>query len=763
MRRKTIIAVFGGILAALGATAGELTLAERGKPSAYEVVVSRDASPSENFAARELCEWVEKLTGTRLGLISGKPKRKGIYLNAEKPAEALGDEGFRLFAKDGDLHISGGARGVVYGAYELLERFGGIVWMAPRQTHVPTLLSLRVPDDLDDTQKPAIGMRLTDTYDTWSDRLFGLRLRNNEMTFDEAYGGRAPAFSAKYGKCHTFMKLVPVERYYDSHPEYFSMVKGKRLNYHAQLCLTNPDVFKIVLEKLLAEIAANKASDKPQHRNVRYYGVSQDDWNNYCECPNCAAIDEAEGSHAGQNIWFVNKLAEAVEKVYPDVIIETLAYMWTRVPPKNLRPRHNVMICLCTIECDFSKPMTESKYGENIDFCANVKKWSEITDHLYIWDYAANWRATPSPYPNLVAMAKNLRFYRDIGIEGFFEEGIDKPSASFTDLKGWVASKLMWNPDLPAGSLYAKFCRAYYGKAAPKVLEFIRLMQSQPIDETKTPLKYAVTVEDMPLTEEFLETGAKLWAEAAELAKDEPRQTRLNVAWGRFGVEYTRAMRYALMSDWKAAIVSKRTAEKLNAEAGLFERSRASARFCQRMLDEDEKATVSSYLNDKRLKGYLKALAISELAEKDPKSATIQDWAICYNDFPKSKTIARVEDTEAADGRAISISGDSSDWSVTFNLHDVAALDKGVKYRLKARVKLPKDWVEGERIIFGISDKTANRELLTREFKAEDATGGYADYELGEFEDEPEHRLVVYANLRQATLSIDSFEITKGK
>ena len=70
-----------------------------------------------------------------------------------------------------------------------------------------------------------------------------------------------------------------------------------------------------------------------------FYGVSQNDWYNFCTCPDCKALDDAEESHAGTMIAFVNQIAEAVEKEFPNVIIETLAYQCTRKPPKTIRPR----------------------------------------------------------------------------------------------------------------------------------------------------------------------------------------------------------------------------------------------------------------------------------------------------------------------------------------------------------------------------------------------------------------------------------------
>ena len=41
-----------------------------------------------------------------------------------------------------------------------------------------------------------------------------------------------------------FGALCPPERYFDTHPEYFSLVGGKRQSGYAQLCLTNPDVLR---------------------------------------------------------------------------------------------------------------------------------------------------------------------------------------------------------------------------------------------------------------------------------------------------------------------------------------------------------------------------------------------------------------------------------------------------------------------------------------------------------------------------------------
>ena len=748
---------------------GKFTVAARGCRAPCRIVCRTGrGGPSVRYAAEELREHVAKITGVELDVanendkcLPGEERLPRVMIGLTDDA-SLGDDGFEIRASGDTLDISGGKRGVLYGVHELLERFGGVMWLAPKFSHLPRLEAFTVPADARVREKPYFEERMHDTFVYYEHQAFAARCRLNEVTYDEKFGGPYPPFDSWLGKCHTFLRLVPPSKYYDTHPEYFSLVKGKRRRDHAQLCLTNPDVFKIVLSNVLARIEANANDRNPNRRAVRYYGVSQDDWNNYCECENCAAIDAREESHVGCVIWFVNKLAEEVEKTHPEAVIETLAYMYGRKPPKTLKPRDNVMICLCTIECDFSKPMATNRYKENVDFRTNVLKWREISKNLYIWDYAANWRATPVPYPNLTAYAENIKFYYEAGVRYLFEEGITSPSASITDLKGWLGAKLMWNPYQPAEPLIRRFCDAYYGKAAaPLVMEFFRLMEAQDIDETKTPITYAVPLERMPFTPEFYEKGLAIWTKAAQAAAGEEEAVRRNVAWGKFGLEYALAARYAQMGEWRAVNVSSNLASRL--DRAEFTRMRALAQSCQRMLDSDSKAIVSSRLNDARLKGYLRALAMAEFPADDATCALVQDWAINYSDFPKSMTMSRVKDKDATDGSAISVNGEKATWSITCHLKPLLAIDKGGRYRMRMRLKVNRP--EGEKpnktlLSMGLFDRNTKKELCSSHLPAEKATGAYEWYDFGEWTEEG-HECIMHVDPHGATFWIDCVEIKR--
>jgi hypothetical protein len=79
---------------------------------------------------------------------------------------------------------------------------------------------------------------------------------------------------------HTFNTLVPQQEYAQTHPEYYSLIDGKR-RPGTQLCLSNPEVLKLLVASL-----KNKIKEKP---NSSYWSVSQDDNDRYCQCDGCKA------------------------------------------------------------------------------------------------------------------------------------------------------------------------------------------------------------------------------------------------------------------------------------------------------------------------------------------------------------------------------------------------------------------------------------------------------------------------------------------
>ena len=383
---------------------GVLDVAERGRVSEYAIVRAKDASPSVMYAAEELRDFTERMTGVRLAIVTdcrplpGKAIVLGRTRHMTERADGLGEDGFRLKAKPPHLLVVGSdVRGVLYGVYELLERFGGCRWYASWHAVVPARDAFSVPDTLDDTQVPAFLCRDVHWWDYFKGDFAARNRANGSLNgMEERHGGNTWRFGGGLGNCHTFSRLLPPWKYFDAHPEYYSLVGGKRIKERTQLCLTNPDVLRLVTSNVLVRIR--------QDPGAKFYGVSQNDWNNWCECPACRAVDDEEKSHAGTMVRFVNAVAEAVEKEFPDKIIETLAYEYTRHAPAKTRLRHNVMPCLCSIECDFARPLDKSPFPDNVSFLKDISDWSRQTDFLYVWDYVTDFRCYPHPFPNIHAL-----------------------------------------------------------------------------------------------------------------------------------------------------------------------------------------------------------------------------------------------------------------------------------------------------------------------------------------------------------------------
>jgi hypothetical protein len=270
---------------------------------------------------------------------------------------------------------------------------------------------------------------------------------------------------------------MPPEKYFDQHPEYFSEIKGKRTKGRYQLCLTNPDVRRIMLEKLIAYIEkARKDAAEAGTPAPVVFDVSQNDWRGMCECPACKAIAEREGSESGPLLDFVNWLADGIKDKCPGVYIDTLAYQMTQSPPKTIRPRDNVIIRLCDTGAIMTKCITDP---ENKKFHDILLEWSKIAKNLRIWDYAVTYGAYPGlPLPTVHTYAPDYRFYAEHNVEGVFTEHEYPILADMRDLKIWMMIKLLEDPYRNYEALLRDFTDGFYGKAGPMIREYLSVLEA---------------------------------------------------------------------------------------------------------------------------------------------------------------------------------------------------------------------------------------------------------------------------------------------
>ena len=443
-------------------------------------------------AAGFLSQYINKITGMELNITRTESSGNFILLGETDESTLVSEAnvpdghdsfGVKAYSKETVFQGNSG-RGVIYAVFAFLEFFG-CRFYAEDTEFVPQIEKLEIPNDLTISEKPSFDYR--DLY--WScayDEILSLKLRLNGGLKNQAKFGRT--ISSKFGGAveyagphfvHTMGMMVPASEYFESHPEYFSEINGERnARYlYSQLCMTNDDVLRIVTDKTREWLRQN-----PDRKIV---SVSQNDSfviECYCTCDKCKKIIEEEGSPAGPLIRFVNKVAEEIEKDFPDVMVDTLAYQYSVQPPKITKPRKNVCVRLCTGGC-YSHPIELCERNASIKTA--FEEWNRICDNLYVWDYTTDFMQYLSPEPNLKKIPADIRFYKKHGVKGVFMQGAyqNGKNAEFAELRCYIMAKLLWNTETDETKAADEFINAYYGPAAPFIKQYLEFIYSKAQNE----------------------------------------------------------------------------------------------------------------------------------------------------------------------------------------------------------------------------------------------------------------------------------------
>jgi hypothetical protein len=524
------------------AAKGALALVKRGK-STYSICVSETTSPSERHGAEELQKFLQEISGARLPIVTEAEKPEGDLvlvgnsnlmqkLGLRIPFETLGAEGFVLRTRGNHVVIAGGRqRGTLYGIYAFLEKLG-CRWFTPDLSVIPKKPTLTL-EPLDEMHKPAFEYRETSFWEArdkdWAARN---KMNGSLMNLDESTGGKV----AYYPFVHTSYLILPPEKYFEDHPEYYALVDGKRRSESAQLCLTNPDVLRLAIETVLEWVE--------QHPEASIYSVSQNDCEGWCECDNCQRVEEEEGgAHSGPFLRFVNAIAAEVANKHPEKLIDTLAYWYTEAPPLEVRPLPNVRIRLCPIGA------CEAHAYENCQndayFLEHLRGWSAITNQLYIWHYVTDFAHYLDPFPDFDELAADIPMYRKHGVVGIFLEGdyAEGGGGENAELRCYVMARLLWNPSVDVNKIIDEFMTAYYGQAAHSMRAYFDLLHRQvrPAPRGKGHHLWIYTNPGAPyLSDEFLAQSMKLFHEAEAAAADDATKTRVRKA--RLSIDYVRLM-----------------------------------------------------------------------------------------------------------------------------------------------------------------------------------------------------------------------------
>ena len=409
------------------------------------VNITSGKEPTALHAAEELSKYLQK-KGVALSN-DGFP-----ILIAVDPA--FDQDSYKIEATEKGMTITGDNVGVLYGVYNFLEKYAGVRFFTPTLEKCPKG-DIVIPHGIVLEYSPAMKARRLTWRCIQSDADWCVKngINNCDAKLTEELGGQR----LNYGRLfvHTINILAETTYPYPA--------------YGTNPCVTDPDVLATVIKNVRKALAENP--------DINIVSVSQNDFEGYCHCPNCRKIEEEEGTPAGPLLRFVNAVAEDLEKDYPHLTVDTLAYKYTQKPPRITKPRHNVCIRLCSINCCFTHPLDDQDCPRSKKFHDDIVGWGKICDKLHIWDYTTNFHYYLSTFANLGVIHKNMKFFAENNVVSMFPQGNGQgASGEFGELRAYLLAKLMWNPYMTEEEYYAlmdEFLEAYYGAGWEYVRKFI--------------------------------------------------------------------------------------------------------------------------------------------------------------------------------------------------------------------------------------------------------------------------------------------------
>ncbi len=426
--------------------------------------------------------------------------------NAEKDFASLKPGAYMIAVDNGLVSLCGKSYGaVINGAYTLLEQAFGITFLTP----VLTEPEIGRRDDIEFkkiklSHSPALGFRfLRDGieigYSDWS------------CLADARLIGASHAST-----CHTASGLISIEKYAKSHPEYFAMQKdGKRLDSTARdlhICMGNKDVQKIVMDEVLEWMKACPEG--------KYFWVTPGDGGGkFCQCPECKAMDETEGNYTDRNLKFVNMIAEATSKVFPDKYLLTLAYVDIEKPPVRTTPHSNVIVMYCPYSPNWGNHLDAFDSKHNADGIASLNGWLNYApNNIGIFDYPSCCREILHIWPSFYANYEKIIYYAKNNVKGLEFCGLYGHRYSylghgaFNELSRFVLGKVLWDPSLDVEKEIDRFMEMYYGPSASQMRKLFTLAHQEV--KTRGYFQHTEEVKRGFVTKAFADKAYAIFADA---------------------------------------------------------------------------------------------------------------------------------------------------------------------------------------------------------------------------------------------------------
>ncbi len=452
----------GLIIISVSCSVGTLKLVDKGK-SPYKIVISDHADSIEIKAAQKLQYYLYRVSEAKIPIVTDSVdfnpeeiiignNRHLQKLSMQPDFSSFKEDGFEVYTEGKTLALVGGKhKGPLYAVYYFLEEYLGCRMFAIDAQNVPRKRKIRIPQ-IDDSQQPEFAYREISTlYPKTNQEYANWHKLDNGSENEHVWG--------LWG--YSFGRLVPPQKYFVSHPEYFALINGKRVS-GGQLCFANQSVVNLIIENIRQAIKENPMA--------RYWSVAPNDNNTYCTCARCVALYKKYGGYSGALVHFVNQIANK----FPDKVITTIMNQSARPAPQNIRPNNNVLVILTTGVIDRSKSIVDDP--AYAPFRKDFEDWQKLTGNIMIWNSPLPYSSLMTPFPNLYFIKPEMQYFARNHCRMIYDEGAGLTASEFDELRTYLTAKLMWDPDADFNSILDDFLNGYYGPAGTYIRQYIDVM-----------------------------------------------------------------------------------------------------------------------------------------------------------------------------------------------------------------------------------------------------------------------------------------------
>ena len=153
-----------------------------------------------------------------------------------------------------------------------------------------------------------------------------------------------------------------------------------------------------------------------------------------------------------------------------------------------------------------------------------------MSPHLYIWDYVVNFGHYLMPYPNFGALQSNIKTFQENKAIGIMEQAAyQSRGGEFAELRSYLISKLLWNPDCNTKEVINDFMYGYYGHSGKFVKQYFDLLQARVTPVTHIGL--STDPANQIFSEEFVQQADKIFEKALKTAENDDMLHRIEMAY----------------------------------------------------------------------------------------------------------------------------------------------------------------------------------------------------------------------------------------